>query len=139
MNNTKSDWTKNIYNIVDLLQSESSKHSFPERVKNLNLSSSLEERISKQQTVATKNYSKQTQSYLLEIEERELASEVLLCRHQFTEIVAQYASFRQASLTIIQNIYLFKQRKIFFSSGLDTTEQERQKAVLLLGLSLIHI
>ncbi|MEE4241801.1 MAG: sigma-70 family RNA polymerase sigma factor, partial [Desulfopila sp.] len=44
--------------------------------------------------------------------------------------------FRQAALTIIQNIYLFRQRKIFFGTPTEALgDRERQEALLLFTLS----
>ncbi len=70
--------------------------------------------------------------YLTTGDEKELATEVLLLRHRFTELVLNSRKFRQATLTIIQNIYLFRSRKIFFGTTSSTSsEDERQEALLL--------
>lgn len=127
------DWTSYKTNIIDLLQTEPSQVSFANRITALHLSPQLEQRIHHlSEKTGSVNDGGQT-VFLQEGEEKELATEVLLYRHKFTEGVASNRSFRQAALTIIQNIYLFKQRKIFFSSESGSTEQERQEAILLLS------
>jgi Sigma-70 region 2 len=64
-------------------------------------------------------------------DERELATEVLCYRHLFTEQLLGSPKFRRAALTVIQNIYLFNNRKIFFGTTTASTENERQEALLL--------
>jgi RNA polymerase sigma factor (sigma-70 family) len=64
-------------------------------------------------------------------DEKELATEVLLNRHRFTGLVRKTQLFRQATLTVIQNIYLFQNRKIFFGTTALSSEQERQEALFL--------
>ncbi|WP_457575589.1 sigma-70 family RNA polymerase sigma factor [Desulfomarina sp.] len=56
---------------------------------------------------------------------------MLLYRHKFTETIYRSPLFRQAALTVIQNIYLFQNRKIFLDSSAATPELERQEALLL--------
>lgn len=69
---------------------------------------------------------------LSEEDEKELSGEVLLQRHRFTELIFEDRTFRQAAISVVQNIYLFRDRRIFFSSGDVTGEAERQQALLLL-------
>ncbi|PID77648.1 MAG: hypothetical protein CSB24_00450 [Deltaproteobacteria bacterium] len=114
---------------TDLLAAVSSTATFEERVKRLRLSSRLEEKA----VLANRIFSMETTvlPYLLPDDEKELGSEVLLQRHKFTDLVFRFGPFRQAAISVIQNIYLFRNRKIFFGSGL-SGEQERQEALLLL-------
>lgn len=71
----------------------------------------------------------------MENDEKELATEVLLLRHAFTRRVFATKCFRQAVLTIVQNIYLFRQRRIFFGTVDNFGEPERQKALQLFSES----
>lgn len=68
---------------------------------------------------------------LSDMEERELAGEMLRQRHFFTEQLLTAASFRQATLTILQNIYLFQNRRIFFVAQEGGPDCERQEALAL--------
>ena len=117
-------------NIIDLLKTAPSKQSFSQRVQHLGLSSTLE-RKALVATDLSHNKNSSIRLHLSEHEEKELATEVLLLRHRFTELVFENREFRQAALTVIQNIYLFRQRKIFFGTGEGRGETERQKALLL--------
>ncbi len=127
------NWTEQSVNIIDLLRTEPSQVPFFDRVLQLKLSSSLVDKIRLQiQPGWPSHYSQSSQSFLSGMEERELGTEVLLYRHQFTEQVFQSRAFRQAALSVVQNIYLFQHRKIFFGTTSDSTELERQEAIMLL-------
>ncbi len=129
-----TNWTQNPANIVDFLCTEPSQVPFFDRVLELKLSTSLRDKISIQHQAGQPLHSSQSgQLFLSEREEKELGTEVLLCRHQFTEVVFQSKVFRQAALSVVQNIYLFKNRKIFFGTAPDSTELERQEAIMLLS------
>ena len=113
--------------VIDLLISKPSEETFGKRVRNLQLSADLENKVQKK-CVSKSNKDNER---LTVSEEKELATEVLLLRHKFTELVWQTKRFNQAALTIIQNIYLFRNRKIFFDPSGPLYEQERQEALLL--------
>ncbi len=118
------------HNIIDILRTTPSPLSFSERVAALQLSSSLQKKIINKIN-NTSPHSLKT-SKLSQNDEKELATEVLLRRHAFTCTVFKNKFFRQAAITIIQNIYLFQKRRIFFGSDSSTTsEQQRQEALLL--------
>jgi RNA polymerase sigma factor (sigma-70 family) len=121
-------------NIIDLLRTAPSALSFDERVIKIGLSPALEEK-----TLAVKSYRPHNWSpgehRLSENDEKELAGEVFLRRHKFTRLVFENRLFRQAAITIIQNIYLFRQRKIFFGTSDTHGEQERREALLLFSTS----
>lgn len=121
-------------NIIDMLRSAPSQLSFSARVKNLGLTPALEEKILRNHRLGNTS-NPVLHDYLTEVEEKELATEVLLSRHRFTCLVFENRRFRQAALTIIQNIYLFRQRKIFFGTTDKTGEQERQEALYLFSRS----
>jgi RNA polymerase primary sigma factor len=105
--------------------------TFPQRVKSLGLSSEFEKKIlSVNAAFNTPRASCQDRN-LTEDNEKELATEVLLQRHTFTLLVFNNRAFRQAAITVIQNSYLFKHRKIFFHSTSLSTELERQEALQL--------
>lgn len=129
----KNLWNRQSLNIIDLLKTPVSRKSFPERVKKLSLGPQLEEKVILVSSALDTN--RVHGHYLTADDEKELATEVLLLRHQFTTLVFENMVFRQAALTIIQNIYLFRQRKIFFSSIGLSTEEERQEALLLFSES----
>lgn len=114
-------------NIVDLLKTASSSKTFEERVARLKLNSTLEAKVLN----ACRTTRWDATSHLNEREEKELATEVLLRRHAFTRQVFAHRFFRQAALSVIQNIYLFKQRRIFFGTTENFGEAERQAALLL--------
>jgi len=118
-------------NIVDILRTAPSAYSFEVRVKNICLTPCLErkiiERINHVLSPATPT------QRLNQNEEKELATEVLLARHSFTRLVHENSFFRQAAITIIQNIYLFQQRRIFFAGENGSPDQERQAALMLFG------
>lgn len=122
------------HNIIDLLRTWPSSISFAEQVRKIGLSPDLEKKVIRKST--SYNRGNSIGSYLTEQDEKELASEVLMLRHAFTCLVFQNRFFRQAALTIIQNIYLFRQRKIFFGTLSDEQgEAERQMALLLFSSS----
>ncbi len=122
--------TRKKYNIIDILRTTPSPLSFSERVAALNLSSSLQKKIINKINNNTPSPSLNF-SQLSQNNEQELATEVLLRRHAFTCKVFENKCFRQAAITIIQNIYLFQKRRIFFGADRSTTaEQQRQEALL---------
>lgn len=127
-----SNWYTEPKNIVDLLRAAPSTFSFRERVQNLCLSSELETKIFEQEKQQCQG---PPYHFLSKRDEKELASEVLMLRHKFTCYVFENIFFRQAALTIIQNIYLFKQRRIFFGTTDNLYEKERQEALLLFSSS----
>jgi RNA polymerase sigma factor (sigma-70 family) len=118
---------KESVDVVDLLVCRPSKEPFLIRVGNLNLNTELEQKIRNVCDTDRGAISPQ----LSVKEEKELATEVLLLRHKFTELVWKTKPFSQAALTIIQNIYLFRNRKIFFDPSGALYEQERQEALYL--------
>ncbi len=132
-----SSGLKQQYNIVDILKTDPSDLSFLERVEKIGLSSNL---VTKIQQADCLDHAKRiiNPQYLSEKDEKELAAEVLLARHKFTCLIFDHRLFRQAALSVIQNIYLFQQRKIFFSTSGLTTEQERQEALLLFSQSTVN-
>ncbi len=135
-------WHRSNLNIVDLLPSKITELTFAEKVKELRLSSSLEKKLFQAYNIdLTSKNIPEASICLLENEEKELGAEVLLQKHKFTELVCNYQPFKQAAITVIQNIYLFKKRKIFFSTDMLSTEEERQEALNLLGCSneRIHV
>ncbi len=133
----KKEWQKTTNHfttpagVVDLLPSAPSKSPFSKRVKNLFLSSTLEEKILSQDMKLVNSSSKGVPFTLNSHNEKELATKVLLLRHRFTEKIYRTREFRQATLTIIQNIYLFKNRKIFFGTCSESFSIEREEALML--------
>lgn len=122
--------------ILDLLATTPSTTPFPARVLTLALSPSLQEKILYQERRLTTNtYRHKKPLVLTENDEKELAAEMLRYRHRFTESLLGKPKFRQAVLTVIQNIYLFRNRKIFFSTTSSSAESERQEALLLFSAS----
>jgi len=120
--------------ILDLLATPPSKVSFTDRVRQLNLSSDLEQKVLRQEGRLPKqgDVGERRARQLSVNDEQELATEMLLLRHRFTELVVHSSKFRQAALTIVQNIYLFRNRKIFFGTPSSaSTEEERQEALCL--------
>ncbi len=119
---------------MDLLATSPSLLPFSMRVKELSLSPRLEEKTLLQEGRLPGDPQMRMREccQLTVADEKELATEVLLLRHRFTELVLNSRKFRQAALTIVQNIYLFRNRRIFFSSNSRTsTEEERQEALHL--------
>lgn len=127
---TENLWQHQSSNIIDLLRTAPSRVSFSERVQTLKLSHGLTDKVLGEKTTLDSS-ALVTPHCLSEENEKELATEVLLYRHKFTILVFENRIFRQAALTIIQNIYLFKQRKIFFGTTNFQAEKERQEALLL--------
>lgn len=115
---------------VDLLLVPPSIQSFEERVKELRLSRRLEQKTIQANSIARGGGV--VVPHLSEDDEKELSTEALLQRHRFTELIFQEPSFKQSAVSVIQNIYLFRDRKIFFGTGDDGGEQERQEAFLML-------
>ncbi len=118
-------------NIIDFPSTLNPSGSFSELVVGIGLSKRLEEKVLYANSLLEcHNCHEDTQNLSLE-DEQELGIEVLLCRHRFTELLTTKRSFKQAAISIIQNIYTTKERKIFFDNQGMTTEQERQQALLL--------
>lgn len=118
--------------VIDLLAITPSKVSFALRVQDLGLSKALQQKVLEQEErlLWCRPGEKNNTLYLSLADEKELATEMLLLRHRFTELVFNSGKFRQAALSIIQNIYLFQNRKIFFgSTDALSGEQERQQAL----------
>ncbi|WP_161629792.1 sigma-70 family RNA polymerase sigma factor [Desulfogranum japonicum] len=124
---------------MDILVVEQSGTSFLEQVQELGLSADLEKKCMDAELFLKTEDTYGKHLYLTGENEKELATEVLLMRHRFTELVASNVVFRQAALTIIQNIYLCKERKIFFSTSRGSTEQERQEALRLFSQPLHQV
>lgn len=120
--------------IVDLLKTKPSLRNFEQRVQLLGLSDSLTQKVLQVQALPP-GKDVPTKLYLQNRDEKELATEVLLHRHKFTQSVFYNRIFRQAALTVIQNIYLFKQRRIFFGTTNNFGEPERQQALQLFSSS----
>ncbi len=118
-------------NIVDMLVTRSPVCSFFEQVQALGLSADLEQKCLQADWVLHSGDLGCRALYLTRENEQELATEVLLKRHRFTCLVAENRFFRQAALTVIQNIYLCKERKIFFTAFAPSAEKERQAALHL--------
>lgn len=126
-----SQWQHQPENIVDLLRTAPPCKSFHLKVKALGLSVELEKKILCANAILNTKKNALANLRLSREDETELAAEVLLHRHTFTRQVFQEQIFRQTALTIIQNIYLFQHRKIFFHTNEISHEQERQEALLL--------
>lgn len=117
---------------IDLLATRPSTVPFFDRVQLLDLSPGLEAKIYRAEYHVSRKCPSPAKNELLQADdEKELASEVLLYRHRFTETLLSRQEFRQAALTVVQNIYLFRNRKIFFGNGTASVEHERQEAILL--------
>ncbi|MEE4242092.1 MAG: hypothetical protein V2I36_11555, partial [Desulfopila sp.] len=113
------------HNIVDILRTAPSQISFVERIKKIGLSQDLEDKVLLVESHGSSP--PPIPQRLLESDEKELAGEMLLRRHTFTRLIFENNFFRQAALTIIQNIYLFRQRKIFFGTPTEALgDRERQ-------------
>lgn len=121
-------------NIIDLLKTSPSPFSLTERIKRLELNRALEAKALRALEEALPE-NRRTALHLAENDEKELATEVLLLRHAFTRQVFATRCFRQAVLTIVQNIYLFRQRRIFFGTVDNFGEPERQKALQIFSQS----
>lgn len=116
-------------NIVDLLWAEPSTVEFEDRVRRLQLSEELENKVldchDEQRHSLSKSH---LNGALAAKEEQELAAEVLYYRYRFTLCTLRHKSFRQAALTVIQNIFLFQNRHIFFQPFANL-EEERSEAL----------
>jgi RNA polymerase sigma factor (sigma-70 family) len=121
---------------IDLLATIPSRVSFADRLRSLTLSGPLEEKILFENSFPNGLCGQNRKTAVLTVDdEKELACEVLRQRHLFTEYLLTTQHFRQAVLTVVQNIYLFSNRKIFFSSQETSTENERREALLLFSSS----
>jgi len=117
---------------TDFLPTAQPPLAFNERLKKLRLSPRLEGKLLATHLSGSTIFDGRSKSILTQEDESELATEVLLARHAFTNKLLATTEFRQAALTVIQNIYLFKNRKIFFSSPANVgIEAERQNALKL--------
>lgn len=123
--------------VLDLLATKPCSRSFPERVRSLRLSRDLENKILDTNALSSqqKSGANCTPSGLNAEDEREIAGEMLRQRHLFTEQLLTTAQFRQAALTVIQNLYLFKNRRIFLSSPHNCIDHDRQDGLALFSLS----
>lgn len=117
--------------LLDLLPTTPSAVPFAVRLRQLRLSPSLEMKIARQDSRLIGGDCSEKAEALTAEDEKELATEVLRFRHLFTESLLASPRFRQAALTVLQNIYLFRNRKIFFGTATASTESERQEALLL--------
>ncbi len=126
-----STWLQKSPEIIDLLATIPAKKSFRSRVKQLGLSQVLTKKVFRLEATYPPLPPTKIDQLLTIHDEKELATEVLLNRHRFTELVRKTQLFRQATLTVIQNIYLFQNRKIFFGNTTLSAEQERQQALIL--------
>ncbi len=117
------------HNIVDMLCTFPTSVPFEERICRLHLDMELELKIISSYK-SSKLHPDQDQIHLVlnKHEEEAIASEVLYNRYRFTLCLLNNRVFRQAALTIIQNIYLFRNRRIFFKPE-ENTERERQLAL----------
>lgn len=129
-----SDAPQGALEVIDLLATTPSKVPFVTRVQDLSLSPLLEQKVLQQEgrLPSAPHAISNGCRHLTVADEKELATEMLLLRHRFTEFIFQSGTFRQAALTIIQNIYLFQNRKIFFGTSHSvSSEEERQQALRL--------
>jgi RNA polymerase sigma factor (sigma-70 family) len=119
--------------VLDLLATGPSSRSFADRVRALSLSGDLERKVLGQDlTLSPPSESSCHRLPRLAVhEEHELAGEMLRQRHRFTEQLLTASRFRQAALTVIQNSYLFKSRRVFLLPAKGSIDQERQEALLL--------
>ncbi|WP_163339082.1 sigma-70 family RNA polymerase sigma factor [Desulfopila sp. IMCC35008] len=118
-------------NVIDLLYTTPSGIPFSRRVKRLQLGGPLEAKVlhCHEESVAVP-YREIADNLLSREDEEELANEVLYYRHKFTRCLIKSREFRQAALTVIQNIYLFQNRHIFFTPE-ENPALERQQALEL--------
>ncbi len=123
-------------NIVDLLTTEPSGKSFEQHINSLCLPSELKQKAIQANLTTGTSFPFRG---LTREDENHLSTEVLLLRHRFTNNIFRHGLFRQAAITVIQNIYLFQQRKIYFATADLNSEQQRQDALrLLTNKSSIH-
>ena len=130
----RQDRTNNSPAVIDLLATTPSQVPFTVRVQELLLSPNLEQKVLQQEGRLPDNCHSMPvgSTHLTMDDEKELATEMLLLRHRFTELVFKSRNFRQATLTIVQNIYLFRNRKIFFGTSSSASPAlERQEALHL--------
>jgi RNA polymerase sigma factor (sigma-70 family) len=133
------DSTRTSPEILDLLPAAPSSLPFAARIQVLCLSADLEQKILGQDGRLTGGTNRRQKTAVLTADdEKELATEVLRHRHLFTECLLCSPRFRQAVLTVIQNIYLFNNRKIFFSPTTASAECERQEALELFSTSPVR-
>jgi RNA polymerase sigma factor (sigma-70 family) len=123
--------------VIDLLAAGPCSRSFVDRVHALSLSGDLERKVLEQGLALTpQSVSSCGRLPRLAVhEEHELAGEMLRQRHRFTEQLLTASRFRQAALTVIQNSYLFKSRRIFLLSPEGSIDQERQEALILFSIA----
>ncbi|PHR30062.1 MAG: hypothetical protein COA36_01380 [Desulfotalea sp.] len=119
--------TEQSVEVIDLLVTQPSQQTFIERMQNLHLTAELDTKVIDASAADIKRLNVTLKLSISE--EKELATEVLLLRHKFTELVWKTRPFNQAALTVIQNIYLFRNRKIFFDPNGPLYEQERREAL----------
>lgn len=119
--------------VLDLLATGPSSRSFTDRVRALSLSGDLERKVLDQDLALTPQSASicHKAPRLTVHEEHELAGEMLRQRHRFTEQLLTAGRFRQAALTVVQNSYLFRSRRIFLMPPKGSIDQERQEALLL--------
>ena len=118
--------------LIDLLATVKSTVPFIERVRQLNLNPVLEKKILRTEYLLAQRGAAPPRIEALTVDdEKELATEVLLRRHRITEMLLGKQQFRQAVLTVVQNIYLFRNRRIFFGNTTRSAESERQEALVL--------
>jgi RNA polymerase sigma factor (sigma-70 family) len=127
-------WKTNNQNIVDLLCTATATIGFAARVRRLQLTPELEKKvlICHEHSKCCRNLSEVDGSLTSE-DEDELATKVLFYRHRFTQCVLNSQMFRQAALTVVQNIYLFRNRHIFFQPPTENGAEERIMALKLFG------
>ncbi len=124
--------------LLDLLPTTRSTVPFAVRVRRLQLSPDLEIKIVRQDGWLIGGSPSEKAAALTIDDEKELATEMLRYRHLFTEALLTSPRFRQAALTVLQNIYLFRNRKIFFGTTAASTESERQEALRLFSANPHH-
>ncbi len=119
-------------NATDLLYTLPSSLPFERRVTRLQLSPDLTNKTIARHRDSLADYARQhpDREILSHREEEELSQEMLHYRRRFTSCLLQRQRFRQAALTVIQNIYLFQDRHIFFH-GKENPALERQQALEL--------
>ncbi len=121
--------------VIDMLPLHGRGREFMCEVADLALSSPLYKKIKTACRMQQSLHRPPGMAPLSQQEENELATETLMLRQQFTEQVFASHRFRQAAITVIQNNYLFRNRRIFFQPDASTAEEERQKALLMLTTS----
>ena len=129
---SEKSWGENNLNIVDLLCTAPSTMSFAARIGRLQIPTGLEDKVLQghEQSKVCRKISELNCSLTSEDEEV-LATNVLHYRHRFTQCILGSRVFRQAALTVIQNIYLFRNRHIFFQPPTENGAEERILALKL--------